>query len=79
MARAQPKPPSTARAIAAFRCGARMAEWRNPEVASMACRGESLTDYMTEGERHAFRLCTDAYWWRYWWQGYRAGVAREGE
>ena len=78
MARARHKPPSSARAIAAYNCGARMAEWQNPTVADMACRGESLRDYMTEAERMAYRLCTDAFWWRYWWQGYQFGARDRG-
>lgn len=55
-----------------------MAEWRNPAVALMVCQGESITDYMTEGELQAFRLSTDRLWWRWWWQGYRNGAVEAG-
>lgn len=74
MAPSRPKPPGSARAIAAYRCGARMAEWRDTRIPDMACRGENLKDFMTDAERQAFRLTKDAVWWRYWWQGYHYGV-----
>lgn len=74
MARALHKPPSSARAIAAYNCGARMAEWRSTRLINMVNKGEPITEFMTEGERMAYRLCTDAFWWRYWWQGYRFGA-----
>lgn len=78
MARARPKPPGSARAIAAYNCGARMAQWRDPKVADAVCRGESISDLMTEGEMAAFRLTTDRLWWRWWWQGYRFGAVEAG-
>lgn len=74
MARARGKPPATARAIAAYNCGARMAAWRDQRIADMVCRGESITDLMTPGEVAAHRLCTDAYWGKWWWQGYLHGA-----
>lgn len=74
MARRRFPPPGSARAIAAYNCGARMAEWRTPKVADMVNRGEPITDLMTDGERLAFRLSNDRLWWRWWWQGYLTGV-----
>lgn len=73
MARAKPRPPGTARAIAAYNCGARMAEWQDPKVANMVCLGESIADLMTNAERLAFSLSRPALWWRYWWQGFHYG------
>lgn len=79
MTQRRPKPPGSARAIAAYRCGARMADWGTVEIPRMVTQGESLKDYMTGGELAAFRLCSDAFWWRYWWQGYRYGSTERDE
>lgn len=79
MARARFRPPGSARAIAAFNCGARMAEWGDPTVVDLVNRGESITDLMTPGELQAFRLSTDRLWWRWWHQGYRNGARERGQ
>lgn len=72
MARRTVPPPGSARAIAAYNCGRRMADWGSPNIVGMMNRGESITDLLTPGEKQAYRLCTDAFWSKWWHLGYRA-------
>lgn len=73
MARRTLPSPKGRRAVTAYSCGARMAEWQTTLVADLANRGDQLADYMTAAERAAYRRGKPASWWCWWWQGYRHG------
>lgn len=77
MARAGRKPPTSARAIAAYNCGVRMGEWPFEIIGRMVAAGQEITEYMTPGEKQAFMLSTDALWWRWWWRGYQDEKRRQ--
>jgi hypothetical protein len=69
MARAD-RPPSTARAIAAFNAGYRLAAFDTPDIARRMAAGDPCRDWLTVGELAALRLSNDREWSRWWWRGY---------
>lgn len=71
MARPRASVPRRGRALIAFDCGRRMAEWDTPIVVDLVNRGDDLTQYMTDAEQEAFARGGAASWWRHWWGGFR--------
>lgn len=70
MAKRRPRPPLSAREIAAWRSGRRLRVYGQALADLAVAEPELLLAWLTPAELTAWRLWDAESWWQWWWAGW---------